>query len=59
MTEKGEPLEAVLTGAKRHPNLVTNIAWCAAHSQTAATSKNVGLVGLFRRHCQRWLAISR
>jgi hypothetical protein len=29
MNEQGEPLEAVLTGAKPHPALVTTIAWCA------------------------------
>ena len=27
MNEQGEPLEAVLTGAKPHPALVTTIAW--------------------------------
>lgn len=29
MNEKGEPLEAVLSSCKRHPNLVATIAWCS------------------------------
>ena len=29
MNNDGELLEAVLTGNKRHPHLVSTIAWCA------------------------------
>lgn len=34
LNDKGEPLEAVLTGSKRHPNLVATIAWCGGACQS-------------------------